>query len=776
MRKTQIRRNSILNLVPITLILICTYITPVYAMQEDSSNSQEPDQKRLEEINSKLEALDSQREQLREEKENLQIMLYDSQPEEGEVEPYTETEDIFEMTLVDLMGVDVLPVGTLTQTTRRTSPSAITTITKDQISESGGHSLNEVLEIYVPGLQYSIQTWEAPHIGIRGITGDRDDKYLMLVNGRVMNERAHYGALSERDLPMMADIHHIDVIRGPGSAIYGPGAVSGVINIVTDNGLTFNGMEVTTKLGTFEEFGSFEFKYGRKFAKDIGAFFYMGIDKYLGADQDDAPLVTGRNYSSYKDNYNVEKGEPVPFKIVNDNQTWGNRARLKFHGQLTIEDFDFWARYTQGGLDYANPVQASIDPEAVYWTWGPEWWQPAGKQASSGSGYEQFTLHAKHVKEYSDDFNIEYIMSYDTFRYTRRDFSNAFNRHTEDELFARALGRWTPNESHSIAAGAEVSFEHFNANTGGNFNAWQIGSQNWDNEEWSTETYSGTSEWQWNITDYLKTFAGVRVDKNTYTDELWSPRGAIVYSLSEEDTIKFMATKSVRMQNAEESRLRWLNTNKTSDSETLENYELRWERQHDKNLSFGISGYITELDVIAWDGGLVATTNVGLQKTWGLEGEILYKKDNWQFAASHNYTKLDDFDLNPGASTILYYDNNLANWSNHLTKLQARYDFNERFSINSSARIYWGFPGADDRASAMGNIDGDDFSEAYDTAIFFNLGCEYQVKENLNVRLDGTNLLGFIDHEYNRRPYLQGDYDSYRSTSPSFILSLKYKY
>ena len=637
MKIAKMKRSSKSHFVPIILTLFCISIS-ITSVKGSSSN--QDDKKRLEEINSKLEALDAERDQLREEKENLQIVLFDSVPEDNEVEPYTESDEMFEMTLVDLMGVDVVPVGTLTQTTRRTSPSAITTITKEQIREAGAHSLNEVLEIYVPGLQYSTQPWEPPHIGIRGITGDRDDKYLLLVNGRVMNERTHYGALSERDLPMMADIHHIDVIRGPGSAIYGPGAVSGVINIVTENGLTFNGMEVTTKLGAFEEFGSFEFKYGRKFAKDVGALFYMGIDRYYGADQDDSPFVTGRSYTTFGDNYNVEKGEPVPFDIVNDNQAWGNRARLKFHGQLTIEDFDFWARYTQGGLDYVNPVQATVNPEAVYWTWGPEWWQPAENQTPSGTGYEQFTLYGKNVQEYSDTFNMEYVLSYDTFRYMRRDFSNGINRHDEDELFARALGRWTPSEKHSIAVGAETSLEHFNSNTGGNYNAWQIGANyNWDDEEWSTVTVSGMGEWQWNIAESLKTFAGFRVDKNTYTDEMWSPRGAIVYSPTDEDTIKLMATKSVRMQNAEESRLRWLNTSKISDPETLENYELRWERQQNENLSFGLSGYITELDVIAWDGGLVATDNVGLQKTWGVEGEMLYKKDNWQFGASHNYTK-----------------------------------------------------------------------------------------------------------------------------------------
>ena len=782
MEKQRKHRRSMLSLTLTLLVLIWVSGSSVLAepdIQEETDNNGAK-QQRLETVTSTLEELEAERQKLMERKESLQMKLWGSVPEEEEEEDdegffsFSESDDVFEMSIVELMGVDVLPVGTLTQTTRRTSPGAITTITNEQLWESGAHSLYEALEIYVPGLQYSIQSWEAPTIGIRGIGGDRNDKLLMLVNGRVMNERTHFGALSELDLPMFGDIHHIDVIRGPGSAIYGPGAVSGVVNIVTENGLTFKGMEIITKLGAIEEFGSFEFKYGRKFAKDAGAYFYFGIDKYKGADQDDAPYVMGRSFSSFGDNYGVEKGDPVPFHVPNDNQAWDESPRMKFHAQLTVDDFDFWARYTRGGQDYVNPSQAAIGPDWWGWTWGPEWWQPAGEQSPSGTGYEQFTVFAKHTKDYTDTFNMEYVLSYDKFRYMRRDFSNSFNKHDEDEFFARALARLTPNEAHSMAIGAEVSLESFNSMTDSNFNAWQISGQRWDNEAWTTATISAMAEWQYNISDQWKTFMGGRIDKNTYTEELGSPRGAIVYTPTEEDTFKFMYTKSVRMANAEESRLRWLNTKEESKPEELENFELRWERQYDENLWFAISGYTSELDVIAWNGS--AAANVGIQKTWGLEGEVVYEKDNWKLSASHNYTQLKGFKDEPGSSTVLYSGNELANWSDHQTKVQAKYDITPKFSVNSSARIYWGFPGGRRRSKVGGSIPENSFSEAWDTSIFFNLGLGYQFKENLSVRLDGTNLLGFFDYEYNRRPRLFDQFNDYRSTAPSVIFSLNYKF
>ena len=198
--------------------------------------------------------------------------------------------DLTEMSIEDLMNVEVASTATLTDTKPRLVPAAMTTITDEQIKASGARSLFELLDIYVPNLQVIRHHWESDHMGLRGIINDRDDKYLLLVNGRNMNEHTHFGALSERDMVLLSDIHHIDIVRGPGSALYGPGAISMVINIVTYNAETFQGTEVTTRLGAIEEFYSGEVKHGQKFDdNDGGVFVYAGIGKYVGASKYDAP-------------------------------------------------------------------------------------------------------------------------------------------------------------------------------------------------------------------------------------------------------------------------------------------------------------------------------------------------------------------------------------------------------------------------------------------------------------------------------------------------------
>ncbi|MBW8000927.1 MAG: TonB-dependent receptor plug domain-containing protein [Planctomycetes bacterium] len=769
------RKGTVLLLV--ILILLTFGTKGLGAGGEDKDVGRVSNEQRLDDVSSKLDALDDERAKLLEEKENLQMLLWGEMPEE------VDEDEFFDMSIIELMEVEVGPVGTLTKTAGpRYIPSAVTTITREQIWSAGAHSLNELLEIYVPNLQTSRQDWEPMALGMRGIINDRDDKWLMLVNGKVMNERSHYGALSERDLPLLADIHHIDVVRGPGSAIYGPGAIAGVVNIVTENALTFQGMEIIAKVGAIEEFGSFEYKFGRRFSKDSGAYLYFGIDKYYGSNQEDSPFVLGRSFTTQGDNYNVIKGQPVPFSVNNDGQSYNDVPRIKFHGQLTLGDLDIWARYSRGGVDQVNPMQAYDDPNAAGWRWGPEWENAAENQSPSGTGYQQFTAYAKYKQECSDTFKVDYVVSYDTFRYIRRDFSYNFNRNDEDELYARVLATWTPNEKHSFAFGSEVSYEWFNSMGGGNYNTWHIGGYRWDKERWDTTTLSAMGEWQYNVCSDLTMFLGGRVDKNTYTSELWSPRAAFVWTPNEKDAIKFNFTKSVRMQNAEESRQTRLDTGEKAPQETLENYELRWERQATENLWFAATGFVSELDLIAWDSTAVATRNVGMATIYGFEGEVNYKREKWHLNASHGFSTLEDFELQPGASTSMTSHpsgrgKDLAAWSNHITKVQAAYEISPKWKVNSSVRMYWGWTGARDYAYTSGTIDDSSFAEAYDMSVFLNIGTEYKYSDNTTLRLDGTNLLGFLDHEYNSKIITGGtNFNSYRSTAPSFIFTLIHKF
>ncbi len=114
-------------------------------------------------------------------------------------------DELLQMDLDQLMQVKLEGSATLTPTATRRMPASITSIDRGMIEQSGARSLFDLLEIYVPNFHYLPHHWEAPHMGMRGLIGDRDDKYLLVVNGRVLNEKTHFGALSERDTPLLAD-------------------------------------------------------------------------------------------------------------------------------------------------------------------------------------------------------------------------------------------------------------------------------------------------------------------------------------------------------------------------------------------------------------------------------------------------------------------------------------------------------------------------------------------------------------------------------------------
>ena len=118
----------------------------------------------------------------------------------------TPTEDLLQLDLQQLMQVKLDGAATLTPTANRKMPASITTIDRAMIEQSGARSLYDLLEVYVPDFHYLPHHWESSHMGMRSIIGDRDDKYLLVVNGRVLNEKTHYGALSERDMPLLGDI------------------------------------------------------------------------------------------------------------------------------------------------------------------------------------------------------------------------------------------------------------------------------------------------------------------------------------------------------------------------------------------------------------------------------------------------------------------------------------------------------------------------------------------------------------------------------------------
>jgi outer membrane receptor for ferrienterochelin and colicins len=131
------------------------------------------------------------------------------------------------------------------------APSVATVVTAEDIAAIGAADLDEVLET-VPGLHVSRSPlgYDPIYI-IRGISTQYNPQVLMLVNG-IPTTGVVYGdrSIVWGGMPV-ENIARIEVMRGPGSALYGADAFSGVINIITKTASDLNGTELGLRAGSF---------------------------------------------------------------------------------------------------------------------------------------------------------------------------------------------------------------------------------------------------------------------------------------------------------------------------------------------------------------------------------------------------------------------------------------------------------------------------------------------------------------------------------------------
>lgn len=174
------------------------------------------------------------------------------------------------------------------------APSVASVITAEDIAAIGAADLDEVLET-VPGLHVSRSPiGYNPIYTIRGINTQYNPQVLMLVNG-IPITGAFFGNRSQiwGGMPV-ENIARIEVIRGPGSALYGADAFSGVINIITKTSHDIDGTELGLRAGSFNSRDAWVQHGGTWGGFDVAAYLRAGAtDGQRGIIDADAMTVFG---------------------------------------------------------------------------------------------------------------------------------------------------------------------------------------------------------------------------------------------------------------------------------------------------------------------------------------------------------------------------------------------------------------------------------------------------------------------------------------------------
>lgn len=231
------------------------------------------------------------------------------------------------------------------------APATATVITARDIQAMGATSLEQVLES-VPGLHVSVSSLAYnPIYSFRGIFTQYNPQVLMLVNGLpITNVFLGNRSLAWGGMPL-ENVERIEVIRGPGSALYGADAFSGVINVITKTADDVKGTEFGARTGSYRERDGWVQHGG-----DLGpvkAAFYLGLGSTEGersSIQSDAQTALDALFGTH------DSLAPGPLNLVNKS--------LDSHADLEYDHWRLRATYQNRDEGMGAGLAEALDPNS----------------------------------------------------------------------------------------------------------------------------------------------------------------------------------------------------------------------------------------------------------------------------------------------------------------------------------------------------------------------------------------------------------------------------
>jgi iron complex outermembrane receptor protein len=204
----------------------------------------------------------------------------------------SDTTDFYLLSLQELMNIPITTASKFEQSIKD-APSTTSLVTRDQILKYGWLSGNEVLN-RLPGFNIS-QDYDRQTVSSRGIyEGWNNNHMLMLIDGVPMNDNMYGTAFTWENTPMLFT-KSLEIIRGPGSALYGTNATNGVISYNT-----LSAKDLTKKVEIRYRIGSRATQvYDMMVAGENESVSFISAFNYY--------TTNGNSYSSYDASYDSTK-------------------------------------------------------------------------------------------------------------------------------------------------------------------------------------------------------------------------------------------------------------------------------------------------------------------------------------------------------------------------------------------------------------------------------------------------------------------------------------
>src|SRR5690348_2552756 len=171
--------------------------------------------------------------------------------------PSTVPPGLMDLSLEELTTLKVTLVygASKHEQTEAEAPSSVSIVTADEIKKSGYRTLADILNS-VRGV-YITYDRSYSYLGLRGFSrpGDYGGRILILVDGHRVNDVLYDSAFNGTDFILDVDlIERVEIIRGPGSSLYGNNAFLAVVNVITRRGGGFHGAEVSGAYASYDSY------------------------------------------------------------------------------------------------------------------------------------------------------------------------------------------------------------------------------------------------------------------------------------------------------------------------------------------------------------------------------------------------------------------------------------------------------------------------------------------------------------------------------------------
>lgn len=574
----------------------------------------------------------------------------------------TSTVSIWDMSLIDMMNMEVT-VATKKSTNLRETPGIITVINKDEIQNSGARDLIDIFHLYVPGFDFGVDVEGVVGIGARGMWAN-DGKILLMIDGQELNEGMFGTTVYGNHIPV-ENIERIEIIRGPGSAIYGGFAGLAVINIITHD-YNIDGGYASILYSTTEKS-------------------YSHRNVYYGF---------GKKNNDFKISFTGVCGQGT--RSERDNADYLNNAAPMLHNsELNINNINLNMLYK--GIDFRAIVDEYKTTQIDLW--GENYFYPVQENFRTYMGQLKYDAQILPNVTITPKLFYKSQNPWEVVNYTDTMLAYS-NMKRYEKLQGGVSGIWDFFKdgflfinNGNIVAGLDYSRDllHLPKLIGPYEETYNTNASSLKD---SVDNYLQAS----NIASYLQLMlntnivnltAGARYDKNSEFGDAFVPRVGVT-KVIKDFHIKGMFSQSFRVPGGIMPNR--VPAGKSLQPEMANSYELETGYKFPFNLWLIINGYSTEFsDVIIYKSdpttGIGCYENSGKIGTLGAEAVIKYysKKINAQInyafyqRATSNFI---NFDVPVNKDVFLAFAPHKANGS-------VDYKLNDNFNFNVSASI-WG--------------------------------------------------------------------------------------